>query len=197
MRMKRLVGALAFGATVLGTIAQTSPAHAGAAPAAIVGMLSFQSNRASGTQDYASNPDGTAVTRLVNVTGLSTYDVAWSPDGTQVVFSGCCTGGGTYQIYTMNADGTNVTQLTTAGRNTLPAWAPFGQRIAFMSNRDGGNYDIYTMDSDGGNQTRLTTDPGKDEAPTWSSSSSAGRSAWSCRISCGTATVRASTRSTS
>src|SRR5438552_9476449 len=169
MRMKRFVGAFAFGATILGTIAQAVPAHA--APAAIVGKLSFQSTRAGGSQNFTSNPDGTAVAQLAMITGLSTYDVAWSPDGTQVVFSGCCTGGGTYQIYTLNADGTNLTQLTTLGLNILPAWAPFGQRIAFTSNRDG-NFEIYTMSTDGSNQVNVTNDPGKDESPAWSSDGS-------------------------
>src|SRR5262249_25293657 len=142
MRMKRLVGAFAIGATMLGTVVQSVPAHA--APAAISGLLAFQSTRVGGTQDFSSNPDGTQVARIATIAGLSTYDIAWSPDGTQVAFSGCCTGGGTFQIYIMNADGTGFTQLTTVGRNTLPAWAPFGQRLAFMTNRDG-NYEIYTM----------------------------------------------------
>ena len=113
------------------------------------------------------NPDGSAVAQLAKITGLSTYDIAWSPDGSQVAFSGCCTGGGTFQIYKMNADGTGFTQLTTSGRNTLAAWAPGGQRIAFTSKRDG-NFEIYTMSADGTNQLNVTNDPGKDEAPAWS-----------------------------
>lgn len=167
MRIKRLVGAFAFGATILGTIAQSAPARAALGPASISGLIAFQSTRAGGSQDFAANPDGTAAAQLAKITGLSTYDVAWSPDGTQFAFSGCCTGGGTYQIYTMNADGTGFTQLTTVGRNTLPAWAPFGARIAFMSNRDG-NYEIYTMNTDGSSQVNVSNDPGKDEAPAWS-----------------------------
>ncbi len=165
MRMKRLVGAVAFGATILGTIAQSSPAHA--APASISGLLAFQSTRVGGSQDFTANPDGTAVTQISKITGLNAYDVAWSPDGTQVAFSGCCTGGGTFQIYTMNSDGTGFTQLTSLGRNTLPAWAPFGQRIAFISNRDG-NFEIYTMNTDGSSQLNVSNDPGTDSEPAWS-----------------------------
>lgn len=46
---------------------------------------------------------------------------SWAPDGRHIVF--CSTRSGTPQIYTMLADGTQVRQLTTQGRNTMPVWA--------------------------------------------------------------------------
>ena len=45
---------------------------------------------------------------------------SWSPDGTHIVFAS--TRSGRSQIYTMTADGSNVRQLTTAGKNTTPVW---------------------------------------------------------------------------
>ena len=45
----------------------------------------------------------------------------WAPDGRHIVFSS--TRGGSTQIYTMLADGTQVRQLTTQGRNTMPVWS--------------------------------------------------------------------------
>jgi TolB protein len=44
----------------------------------------------------------------------------WAPDGNHLVFAS--TRGGRSQIYTMLADGSQVQQLTTAGRNTRPVW---------------------------------------------------------------------------
>src|SRR5438046_7010960 len=59
-------------------------------------------------------------------------------------------------IYLMNDDGTQVTNLTKhAGRNFDPAWSPDGRKIAFDSDRDG-DYEIYVMNADGSGQTRLT-----------------------------------------
>jgi len=46
---------------------------------------------------------------------------SWAPDGRHIVF--CSTRSGAPQIYSMLADGTQVRQLTTEGRNTMPVWA--------------------------------------------------------------------------
>ncbi len=44
----------------------------------------------------------------------------WAPDGKHLVFAS--TRGGRSQVYTMLADGTQVQQLTTNGRNERPVW---------------------------------------------------------------------------
>ncbi len=44
----------------------------------------------------------------------------WGPDGRHIVFASNRSGG--MQIYTMLADGTQVKQLTKAGRNEMPVW---------------------------------------------------------------------------
>jgi len=45
----------------------------------------------------------------------------WAPDGRHIVFAS--NRGGSMQIYTMLADGTNVRQLTHSGRNEMPVWS--------------------------------------------------------------------------
>jgi TolB protein len=46
---------------------------------------------------------------------------SWGPDGRHLVFASN-RNGGTMQIFTMLADGTQIQQLTTQGRNTMPVW---------------------------------------------------------------------------
>jgi len=95
----------------------------------------------------------------------------WSPDGTKVVFASNVSGN--FDIWVMDADGGNVTQLTTHKENDVePCWSPDGTKIAFASKRAGAkekpNYNIWVMSADGGNLTQLTIDKPIDGAPSWS-----------------------------
>ncbi|HEX8746165.1 MAG TPA: carboxypeptidase regulatory-like domain-containing protein [Pyrinomonadaceae bacterium] len=73
---------------------------------------------------------------------------------------------GITQIYTMNADGSNVTKLTSDGGDS-PAWSPDGQKIAFRSGKLGDST-IFVMNADGSNQTQLSQDHNWDGSPAWS-----------------------------
>jgi len=75
---------------------------------------------------------------------------------------------GMYNIFTMNADGSDIRILTyNSGNNYAPSWSSDGSKIAFYSSRDG-NYEIYTMNTDGSGQTRLTQNMISDTDPVWS-----------------------------
>ena len=58
---------------------------------------------------FSANSDGSGLLRLTNVPGID-WNPAWSPDGTQIAFRSDRTG--FTQIWKMDADGSNPTQLT-------------------------------------------------------------------------------------
>jgi Tol biopolymer transport system component len=84
----------------------------------------------------------------------------WSPDSRQIAFQADCND--RKDIYKMDADGGNVTQLTTGpGNHTEPAWSPDGKFIAFVA----GNK-LSFMKKDG---SRLRQLPAEDaHFPAWS-----------------------------
>ena len=67
-----------------------------------------------------------------------------------------------FDIFSANADGTDVTPLTFSGKYDAEATvSPKGDKIVFTSTRDG-DPELYVMDIDGLNQTRLTFEKGYD-----------------------------------
>jgi Tol biopolymer transport system component len=112
---------------------------------------------------YKMNKDGSGQTNLTNDPA---FDAGPDfspvlPDGTtKIAFTSNRTdpddGTTDNEIYVMNADGTNVTQLThNTASDSMPEFSPDGREIAFQSTRDG-NLEIYKMNADGSDQVRLT-----------------------------------------
>lgn len=68
----------------------------------------------------------------------------------------------------MNAEGSNLHQLTSMDDDTSPALSPDGTQVAFTSLRRNGNNEIYVINTDRSGLNRLTTNKGEDVSPSWS-----------------------------
>ena len=101
---------------------------------------------------------------LTRLTGGEAYRPRWSPDGSRIVFQRFS--GGHSDVFVMNADGSNVQQLTVR-TGFQPAWSPDGGRVVFGSERDG-DEDIFVMNADGSGETKLTHNSVEDVLPAWS-----------------------------
>jgi TolB protein len=140
---------------------------------------------------YTMNVDGTNVKRLTNTPG---YDGGawWSPDGKKIVYRANhptdsaelknyrdllgqrLVRPAKVELFTMNADGTDQTQIThLGGANFGPSWTPDGKRIIFSSNYKeprSGNFDLYLINPDGSGLEQITFDPTFDGFPEFSPS---------------------------
>jgi len=123
-------------------------------------MTDIRIMKADGTGDHAV---------LANT--VFSVEPRWSAKN-QLVFMSLMNGSG-LEIYVMNADGSNLQQLTSgAYNNGDPVWSPDGTRITFGSDREGGNkLNIFEMNADGSQQQQLTHFDAPDEAgdTNWSS----------------------------
>ncbi len=116
---------------------------------------------APGGAIFTMNPDGTNPIPVIFQGGGQISHVSWSPDGTKFVFSSSS------GIFTVNSDGSNLTQLVTATNASAPSFSPNGTKIAFMN---GGN--LFVMNPDGSSQTQIASNISLNQKPAWSPDSS-------------------------
>jgi Tol biopolymer transport system component len=109
------------------------------------GRISFAAVAGGGPEIFSANPDGTDPVQLTHTPkDFVTVVSDWSPDGTRIAYDTDFDVDGrkhTQQVWVMNADGSDATQLTRGpGFHGLPGWSPDGASIAIDS--DWGDPDL-------------------------------------------------------
>ncbi len=153
------------------------------------GWIVFTSTRDGDLDLYKMRLDGSGLVRLTSTEG---YDggAFFSADGKRIVFRASRPANDAeradyrkllarklvrptrLEIYTMDADGTNVRQVTRLGAASFaPFFHPDGKRIVFASNvgdPKGRDFDLYIVNDDGTGLERITASPGFDGFPMFS-----------------------------
>jgi Tol biopolymer transport system component len=132
-------------------------------PTTTTPVLNPQSSpRLSATFTVTPRAEGSCTVTVSDKKG-NQVAVAISVQYPTMAFSTLRTVPGPVQIYTMKADGSQVTRVSAPGMYDIePSWSPDGTRLAFTSRRDLTSnpnfpgFEIYTMLADGSNATRLT-----------------------------------------
>jgi len=144
--------------------------------------ITFSSDRAeAGNLDvYVVNVDGSGLIRLTNAPGED-RGTSWTSDGQTIVFhsSRFRDATHTFDVFTMNADGSNQTVVFTNGAAAYVCGDSTNGIIVFNSSGDplgtnppvGTNprdFEIFTMNMTGGNVFQVTNNPVLDSGPKWS-----------------------------
>lgn len=109
-------------------------------------------------QIYQAKSDGTGLKALTDAKGYNA-EGSYSSDGKRIVFCSNRSGDDNFELYIMDADGSNVRQLTKAPGcyNGGPFFSPDGKRVIFRSDRDKKDHlQLYVINSDGTGEKRLT-----------------------------------------
>jgi tol-pal system beta propeller repeat protein TolB len=98
------------------------------------------------------------------------WNPQWSPDGKQLMFEterndtpATSGNGGHRDVYVMDPDGKNPTNLTTNSYGHSPSWSPDGKHIAYMNQGA-----IFVMNSDGTDRRNVSHGKVRDSEPAWS-----------------------------
>ena len=112
---------------------------------------------------WIANANGKGAHQITQLTPGSSWDSGpqWSPDGKKLVFVRVDLQLQKDAVFTANADGSDVSQLTPWELNggDSPDWSPNGKWILFHAQPSDGTSNVYKVHSDGSGLVNLTRQP--------------------------------------
>jgi Tol biopolymer transport system component len=103
--------------------------------------------------------------------GNGAGDTDWLPDGTKIVFEASPDVTSHGEVFTIDADGQQLTNLTDnelgVGGSSDPVWSADGTKILFVSHESG--IGLATMNPDGTDRHFISSNPEEVHQPDWES----------------------------
>jgi TolB protein len=117
---------------------------------------------------YTADPNGSNLKQITSDSKKNSTP-AFSRDAKKIAFVST-RDSEKYQIYVMNADGSNVSRLTVDEKVGFfnPQWSPDGRRIVYYAEKGDSKDQVWVMDADGSHQTLLTANIGHNIFPGFS-----------------------------
>lgn len=143
-------------------------------------QIVFEAERDGQWEIHVMDPDGGNQRRLTHTEPRDVQNRLpnWCGRGSTIVFVSdrdraqrgpLVDGAARWDVYLMNADGSDVRRLTQfdTGGTSYPACSPDGSQISFVSTHSGPP-DLYVMNADGSGVRRLTDSVDYEESSSWS-----------------------------
>ena len=132
--------------------------------------IAIDSERDGDFEIYIIDIESGAATQLTDNDAWD-GEPAWSPDGDRIAFHSNRDGDEVFDLYVMDADGSNVERLAENGFS--PAWSPDGTTIAFGKDPlEGGDRDLWIIDVASGSEQLIAGGEPWDDEPAWSADGS-------------------------
>ena len=130
-------------------------------------LVVYEAATSGVTNVFTIDPMTAEVQQLTDGDGFD-GNPAWSPDGERIIFVSDRDGQERYDIYVMDADGTNVERLTDTpdGGELSPRFSPDGERVAYVSEFSDG-WSVWEMRADGTDARKVAGDYAFAEFPAW------------------------------
>jgi len=134
------------------------------------GKLAFSAQKTADDQYEIYSYDlATKSETQLTKNGFADIAPSWSPDGKNIAFASVVDG--TYQLFSINAEGKNSTRLIRSSGvdDTQPAWMPGADsaKLAYQSNGNG-DFDICILDLISGFHKPITNSDAQETQPAWS-----------------------------
>jgi Tol biopolymer transport system component len=170
--IRALLGLFAFAILLITTACGQSAARPSATLPAHSDTLVFSkpfTDDGQGNDIYTIQTDGSGLTKLAHEPGTYMESPAWSPDGTRIAYDSGTETLSSYNVWSMNADGSGKVQLTKLPIiGVLPSWSQDGQQITFSGMSEvPGWFHLYIMNANGSDIRAVTNAESDDLFPTW------------------------------